>query len=193
VSLSDFGQRSHVARASPQVDANDARGFGRDEFLNPVGVYVMGARVNVAEDRGYLLPLERMCRGDKGESWNDDLAAQTGGADRDLQTHSGIAHGNAVFDPEHVGNSLFEFLYKWPSVREPTPAEHLRYADKEAFPVAEVRTANVQRFRKGARTGLSNGSSGLNLPGLIIELCCIHTLWYRLSYWARLLFKRLSG
>ena len=100
VALCDLGQCFDGAGTPPDVHTDDARRARRDHLFHVAGIKVVCRRVHVAKDRGDFLPLQGVCRGDKGHRWHDDLASESGCPDRYLQRHRRVAHGDAMLDPE---------------------------------------------------------------------------------------------
>ena len=148
VARSNLSESLDVAGVSPNVYANDARRPWRDHLLDSLGIKGMGARIDIAKNRRDPLPLNGVGRGDKSEGWNDDLALQPQGANRDLQSHRTIAHRNTVFHANQVGDSLLELFYERTIVGKPARVEYPVEAFEQSGAVADVGPAYVQSLFK---------------------------------------------
>jgi hypothetical protein len=62
-----------IAGPAPDVHTNDGRCFGRNHLLNLPGIDVMGARVYIAKNRRYFLPLKGIGRCDKRKRWRNNF------------------------------------------------------------------------------------------------------------------------
>lgn len=129
---------------APQMNANDARGMRRDHAPDGVRIERMGHRIDICEDRRYLLPVQGVGRGDEGIGWDDDLALQFEGADGDFEGYGAVAHGNAMLDAKIVRDLGFEFLDERPVIGQPAAIEHLLSTPHEAFAFANVWPADMQ-------------------------------------------------
>ena len=107
--------------------------------------------VDVAEDRGDLLPLQGVGRGDEGEGRHDDLAFKPEGADRDLQGDGGVAHGDAVLDADVLGDPALKLLNDGAVVGEVATVEDSLEAFQEPGLIADVRPADVNKVRERRR------------------------------------------
>jgi hypothetical protein len=128
------------------MDREDARRVRRDQLLDPLRVDVVGARVDVAEDRPDLLPLQRVGGRDERERRDDDLALERGCADRDLQRHGAVAHGDAVRHVEGGRHGRLELAHERPVVCQPARVDRARDALEQPRAVADVRPSHVQRL-----------------------------------------------
>ena len=141
-------QTIDVARPTPSVNADDTASPWRDHSLDLRRIKIVGSRVDVAEYRCDLLPLERVCRGDESERRHDDLAGEIERPDGDLQSNRGIAHGNAVTDADECGKFGLELLDIGTIVSEPNTVEHLIDTRQEMLAIADIRPADVDFLGK---------------------------------------------
>ena len=123
--LGDLAQGLDVARPAPDMHADDARGARRDHGLHLGRVEVVRGRIDIAEDRRDLLPLQGVGGGDEGKRGDDHFAVQSQSADGDLQRHGGVAHGDAVLDAQEIGDALLEFLHERAVVGQPAAVEQV--------------------------------------------------------------------
>ena len=93
----------------------------------------MGSRVDIAEYRRDLLPLERVRRGNESKRRHDDFAREAERSDGDLQSNRGIAHGDAVSDANECGKFGLELLDIGTIVREPVTVQHVSNARQETL------------------------------------------------------------
>ena len=121
-------------------------------------------RIDIAKNRGDLLPLQAVGRGDESERRNDHLPFQIQGPDSNLQRHSPVAHGDAVPDPEKVRQLFFELLDKRPVIAQPPfQASPTRSRNRSWLPIF------------GRPTWRGSGKHGLppSRAKLLDELVCI--------------------
>src|SRR5262249_16171493 len=115
----DLYESVDIAGAAPEVNSDDAGGAWRDHLTGPARIEGGGFRIDVGEQRGELLALQRMGRGDEGERRYDHLAGKAAGADSKLQCNRTVAGGDTVSHPEQVGDAPFQLDDVWPVVRVP--------------------------------------------------------------------------
>ena len=114
-----------VARAAPDMYADDAAGAGRNHFLDLRRVEVMGFGVDIAEDRRNFLPLKGMRRGDKSERRHDYFSGQPERTYCNFQRNRGIAHGNAVTRPSELDDAFLEIPDVGTVIRQPIAVKHV--------------------------------------------------------------------
>ncbi len=149
-------ERVDGARPPPQMHADDCPGSRRHGLRDTGGIEGVGVAIDVCKHRCQTFPRQCMCGGDEGERRQDDLAAEPERADTELQRGRAAAHRNAVRHPEPCGESFLQRADLWAVVGDPTGVEDGAEAFQHALPVADVRTADVQRgveCRSGAVHG----------------------------------------
>ncbi len=144
-----------IAGAAPEVNADDAGGARGDHAGDLCGVDGEGVGIDVAEDGGDFLPLEGVGGGDEGEGGDDDFAFKFEGADGDFECDGSVAHGDAIFDADVIGNAFFEFADTFAGIGEPLAIEDVVDAGEEVGAIADVGAADVDRF--GERLGTAEG------------------------------------
>lgn len=135
------------------MNSNDPCGPRGNHLFNTGGVHVVCLRVDVAENRGNFLPLERMRGGDKGERRDYYLPLEPQGASGDLQGDSGVAHGDAVLDTKEFGELPLKFLDALPVICHPTAVEDVVDSVKQMLTVPNVWTSHVEHLGKGRLAG----------------------------------------
>ena len=131
-------QRVDVAGAAPGVHADDAGGARRDHLFHLRRVNRVGARVDVAEYRRDLLPLQRVRRGDESERRHDYLAGQAEGPDGDFQRYRRVAHRHALPHPGELGKLRLELLDVRTVVCEPRAVEHVVDSFQQTFSIPAI-------------------------------------------------------
>ena len=176
-------QSLHVARPAPDVHADNPGGAGRDRLLDARRIQGVRPRVDIAEDRRDLLPLQGVRRGDEGERGHNHLALQSQGANGDLQGHGAVAHGDAVLDAHHVGDPPLEFLNIDTGIRQPPTIQNVVDPLQQAVPIPDVGPAHVELVRKRRLAAedrqfiqcLDHIHRSSNLPRFLRTLTC-HSL-----------------
>jgi hypothetical protein len=107
------------------MNAHDAGGGRRNEFLDPVRVHHVGGGIDVAENGADTKPLQRVRRGHEGQRRQDDVTRQSQGPDEHLKPHGGVGDGNAMPDAGMIADPPFEFLNILTIVGEPAAVEHI--------------------------------------------------------------------
>ena len=103
-------------------------------------------------------------------------------AHRHLQCGGRIAGGNAVLDPQQLGNILLELLHVGSVVRQHATIENIEEPLCQAIAVADIRPADVQRIVK-RRLAATNGQI-VNGPfqghaGDLADWCGRDPIWFR--------------
>ena len=110
----------HVAGVAEDVHRQDRPRLGTDQALDARGVQRVGPGVDVAEDRGDAVPVERMRRGGKRERRGDDLAAvDPESLECDQQRHRPVAAQAEVRRAQVVRQRAAQLLVERPLVGEP--------------------------------------------------------------------------
>ena len=144
--VGDLLQRLDVAGSPPQVDGDDPGGLRGDQLFDLGGIDGVGDGIDVAEDRGDLLPLQTVGGGDEGEGGDDDLAPHPQRAHGDFEGDGAVAHGDAVPGAGQLGDAPLELPHEGAVVAQPVPVEHFPQPPEEVFPVADIWLADVQGF-----------------------------------------------
>ena len=142
----DLLKSLHVTGTTPQMHAYDTRGARSDQSFYLARVDIMGSLVYITEDGYDTLPQEGMGRGYKGERRDDDLAGETGCLGGDLQPDRGVAYGDTVPDPHHLGDRVLQLLHKGTVVGEPLGVQALVDTPKQSPPITDVGTSDVKRL-----------------------------------------------
>ena len=108
----------------------------------------MRGRIDIGKDRGEPLPLNCVSGRNKRERRNNHFARHAGCSGRNLQTKSGIAHGNDVFHFESLGKRVLEFLHTRTMVRKPATIKNFVKPRPQSIEIANVRTPDMQLLRK---------------------------------------------
>ena len=115
----------NLARLAPHMDADNSCGPRRDHPFNLSGVDRMGTRIDVAEDRSDLLPLQSMSGGDERKGRNDYFSVHPQSADRDFQCHRTVADGDTIPSAEKPGDTALQLLNKGAIVTQPSAIEQV--------------------------------------------------------------------
>ena len=126
VAMRDRGQRADVTRVPPDVDPDDAGRLRRDGCFHRPRVEGVGGGVDVAEDRGDAMPLQRVCRGHKREGGDNDLTVQFQRADGEFQRDGPVRDCDTMADAEQCGHALLELFQHRTVVGQPAAVEHVR-------------------------------------------------------------------
>ena len=111
----------------------------------------MGGRVDIAEYRRDLLPLERVRGGYESERGHDHFAVKPQRADGNFQRDRAVAHGDAMAYSEEFGNLLLELLDVGAVVRQPVAVQHIVDSREETVAIANIRPPDMQFFGKSGR------------------------------------------
>ena len=126
------------------MNGDDACGAWCDHALDLFGVEGVCPRVDVAKDRGDLLPLQSVCRRDKRKRRNDHLAGHIQRPDGQLQGHGSVTCGDTVPCPGHFGDFLFKFLDVVTTVGQPPAIEDVVDACQQTLAIADIGPSNIQ-------------------------------------------------
>lgn len=153
--LRQRGEFIDRAGPSPDMHTDDAGDIRRDHFFDDARVEMMCRRIDVAKNRGNLLPLQGVRGGNKRERRHDDFALESEGADGEFKANRRIANGDAMFDAQVILQSAFQFLHACAIVRKPTAIEDLFDTFHETFSIGNVWPADVYLFSE-RRTAAEN-------------------------------------
>ena len=116
----------------------------------------MSARIDIAKDRGDLLPLERVGSGDEGKRRNNHFTCHSQRPNRNFQGHGAVAHGDTMFDVAEILNSALELIDITAAVGNPFSFQDVSHAFMEFLAIADVGPPHVQTFserRRAAKDG----------------------------------------
>src|SRR3954454_22083196 len=94
-------QRLHGAWLTPKMNSDDSRGARRNPALHGCGIQHVSARLDIAEDKLDLLPLERMSCGDKRKRWDEPLVPHPQRPNCNIQRDGAVGDCDAVPDPQY--------------------------------------------------------------------------------------------
>jgi hypothetical protein len=107
------------------MDRQDTGSTGCDHALNLTRVEGMSRWIYVTKNRGNLLPLQGVSRGDERPGWYDDFALEFSRTDHNLKGDRSIAHGDTMLHSDKLANMGLEFLHEWPIIAEPPTIEQV--------------------------------------------------------------------
>ena len=102
----------------------------------------MGRRINVAEDRTQIRPLESLCGRDESKCRRDNLALQTEGFGHHYESDRCIGDANSVPDAEERLQTSFEFLRQRTMVGIILASENIAERRLVLFPGGKIQLAD---------------------------------------------------
>jgi hypothetical protein len=140
---------------------------------------VVPTRLDVAENRGYLLPLKRMGGSHKCHRRRDNLTLETDSPRSYLERDRTIAHGDTMANTDQLCDALLELLDHWTTIGQYSAIEDVLQPFKETLFIADIRCSDVKRLQESGfsakdRQLIQSFSVQSSLP-------CYHAIHLRLS------------
>lgn len=136
-----------IAGVAIAVHRQDGDALRSDGCFDLGRVEIEGARLNVDEDRGDVVPEQRVRSGDEGVRGRDDLAGDAQGLERGDQREGAIGEECQVLDAEVVTQGLFELLVKRAVVGEKLAVPDLLQEGDEVLQRGQMRLGDVEGVR----------------------------------------------
>src|SRR5689334_20247459 len=146
--LRDPGQRFHIARVAPQMDAEYASCPRTDQRFNLRGIKCEGLWIDICEHRLNAKPTKNVGGCHERERRDDDLTVELQSTDRNFKADGRICRGDTVAGPCLIRYPLFELFNIDTRIGQPATVEQIVHALEQSSPVADIRPPNVQRFLK---------------------------------------------
>lgn len=119
--FSDLHDGVHVAREAVEVDHDYGLRLLGDRIFDPVGIDVVGLRVDVAEDGPRPLHQNARGGGDEGEGGRDHLISLSNaqGGEGGVKACGAVADGDAVIGADVLGEPILEPSHRLPLGQDP--------------------------------------------------------------------------
>lgn len=128
------------------MDRHQRGRFRRDQRFDFVRVHRVGLRLNVAEDRPAVVPVDRVRRRHECEWRRDDFARDAERLKSDLQRDHPVGEQRDILDAEIFGEFRLELPVEFTVIREPFIVPYLPQIRDEIVQRRERRRGDKDGF-----------------------------------------------